>query len=167
MDERQVLIGRVLGAFGVKGEIRILCFGEDPKALLSYKILVDRAGAAVLTLSGGRASKDVLIARTVEVADKDAADALRGTDLYVPRSRLPEAEEDEFYLADLIGMTARSPEGAPLGRVRAVPNYGAGDLLEIEPEDAPTFLVPFTKDLVPEVKIGEGVLVVIRPREVE
>jgi 16S rRNA processing protein RimM len=165
-SDRLILIGRVAGPFGVRGELRIAAYGEDPLALLRYRRLLREDGAPVLTLTGGRAAKGELIARAEEVADRTAVEALKGCRLYVPRAALPEPEEDEFYLADLIGLEVRAPDGAALGRVSAVHDFGAGDVLEIAPPDgAPPWMAPFTKASVPEVRIAEGWLVANPPPE--
>ena len=166
-DDRLILVGRVAGAFGVRGEIRITAFGDDPAALVRYRDLRRADGAPALTLTGGRAQKGALIARAREVTDRDAAEALKGLELYVPREALPAPDEDEFYLADLVGLRANSRAGEELGRVKSVQNFGAGDLLEIQPADGPSWWLPFTDEAVPEVKIAEGVVVVVRPAETE
>jgi 16S rRNA processing protein RimM len=101
------------------------------------------------------------------VVDRDAAEALRGTLLYVPRGRLPEAGEEEWYHADLIGLQATDQDGAALGRVTAVHDFGAGDLLEIDPGAGETVLVPFTRDAVPEVDVASGRIVVRAPDPTE
>ena len=130
---RLILVGRVAGAFGVKGEIRIVPFGDDPMALVRYRTLFRKDGSPALTLQNGRVQKDSLLGRTAEINDKEAADALRGLDLYAPREAFAAPEnEDEFYLADLIGLKVVHVDGRPLGLVKAVQNFGAGDLLEIE-----------------------------------
>ena len=163
-----ILVGRVAGGFGIKGEVRITTYTEDPMALARYRVLLREDGSPALTLASGRAAKDGLIARVADIADKTAADSLRGLRLYVPRSALPTPEEDEFYLADLIGLAAETVDGAPLGRVKGVHDFGAGDILELDPGDGrATVMIPFTREAVPEVKIAEGRLVVFPPTEVE
>jgi 16S rRNA processing protein RimM len=132
-----------------------------------YRDLKRADGAPALTLAGGRAQKGALIARAREVADRDQAEALKGLELYVPRAALPTPDEDEFYLADLVGLRAVSAAGKELGRVKSVQNFGAGDLMEIQPEDGPSWWLPFTDEAVPEVKIAEGVVVIVRPGETE
>ena len=165
---RLVLVGRVAGAFGVKGEVRIRAYTAEPLALLGYRDLLNAAGEPALTLLSGRAVKDGVIARAKEVGVKEAADALRGLDLYARRSALPPTKEGEFYLDDLIGLDARSPDGAPLGRIKAVHDFGAGDVLEIAPEGGgATWLVSFTEAAVPEIHVDHGYLVLVRPLEVE
>jgi 16S rRNA processing protein RimM len=107
------------------------------------------------------------VARAAEVATREEAEALKGLELYVPRATLPALEEDEFYLADLIGLRVRTADGAELGRIRDVHNFGAGDLLEIEPADGPTWWLPFTETAVPEVRITDGFVVAAPPAEAE
>ena len=165
---RLILVGRVAGSFGVKGEVRIAAFGEDPLALLRYRTLFHADGQPALTLLGGRAQKGALIVRTKEITVKEAADDLRGTDLYAPRDAFaPPEDEDDFYLADLVGLRAETPEGEPLGLVKSVHNFGAGDVLEIQPKAGASFYLAFTREIVPEVNITEGRLTAIRPTEAD
>jgi 16S rRNA processing protein RimM len=163
-----ILLGRVAGAFGVRGEVRITAYGEDPLSLLSYKTLVREDGSPALTLTSGRAAKGGLIARVKEVETREQAEGLRGLKLFVPREALPEPEEDEFYHADLIGLAVETPEGAGLGKVKSVQNFGAGDMLELEPpQGRATFYLPFTREAVPEVRLKEGRLIAVPPAETE
>ena len=160
---RLIMVAKADGAFGVRGEIRLTAFTEDPGALLRYGTLRREDGSLGLTLSAGRVVKDGVIARAAEVETREQAQALRGLRLYVDRAILPEPDEDEYYLADLIGLAAVSPEGAALGRIRAVNNFGAGDLLEIQPDDgSPSWWSPLTCEAVPEVRIAAGEVVVVR-----
>lgn len=164
--EPLIRVGRVADAHGVRGELRIAAYTEDPMALLGYRRLLREDGSLALELTAGRPAKGGLTARAKGVADRNQAEALRGVVLYVPRSALPEPEEDEFYLADLIGLSVVTPEGAPLGRVRTVHDFGAGDLLEIEPPaGGATWWLPFTREAVPQVRIADGVIVGVRPVE--
>ena len=167
MAERFILVGRVAGAFGVKGEVRITAYTDDPAALLRYRDLMRADGSPALTLTGGRAQKGALVGRAKQIASREDAEALRGLELYVSRDALPEPDEDEFYLADLIGLAAVSPDGAEIGRIKDVRNFGAGDLLEIAPAAGPTWWSPFTREAVPEVRIAEGIVVVVRAAETE
>ncbi len=167
MADRLVLVGRVAGAFGVKGEIRINSYTDEPTTLLRYGTLRRVSGEAGLTLTSGRPHKGGLVVRAKEVTSREDAEALRGLDLYVPRDALPAPEEDEFYLADLIGLAAVAQDGAELGRIKSVQNFGAGDLLEIAPPDGPSWWLPFTREAVPEVRIANGMVVVVRPPETE
>ena len=161
-----ILVGQVGGAFGVKGEVRITAFTQTPLALLDYRDLKREDGAPALTLLSGRAAKAGLVARVKEIATPEQADALRGLRLYVARDVLPEPDEDEFYLADLIGLEARDPTGVVIGRVKAVQNFGAGDLLEIQPATpGPSWWLAFTRQTAPEIRLVEGVIVIVRPPE--
>lgn len=163
-----ILVGRVAGAHGIKGELRISSYTEDPLAIVSYGRLLREDGAHALTLAGGRLAKDAVVARAAESPDRNAAEALRGLKLYIARDALPEPEEDEFYLTDLIGMRAEAPDGELLGEIKSVQNYRAGDLLEIDPgEGQPTWLLPFTREAVPEVSLAERRMVAVRPEETE
>jgi 16S rRNA processing protein RimM len=167
-DPRLVLVAQIAGAVGVRGEVRVTAFTEAPENLLAYGPLLDAAGKPALTLLSGRPDKGALVGRAEEIATREEAQSMRGTRLYITRDRLPAPEEDEFYLADLIGLAAVSPAGDPIGRVKSVHNFGAGDLLEIEPSGgAATWWAPFTKEVVPEVRMLEGVIVVERPAETE
>ncbi|MGZ3273182.1 MAG: ribosome maturation factor RimM [Caulobacteraceae bacterium] len=166
MTSKLILVGRVAGAFGVKGEVRLSAYTAQPEALLAYRDLVRQDGSPGLTLLSGRAQKGDLVARVKEVATKEQADALRGLLLHVPREALPEPDEDEYYLTDLIGMAAVTPEGQTLGRVKAVQDFGAGDILEIDPgRGGATWYLPFTRACVPEVDIAGGKVTVVRPAE--
>ena len=163
-----ILLGRVAGAFGVKGEVRITAYAEDPLALLAYKTLRREDGSPALTLTSGRAAKGGLVVRAKEVETREQAEALRGLKLFFPREALPEPEEDEFYYADLLGLAVETPAGERLGKVKAVQNFGAGDLLEIDPgQGRPSVLLPFTREVVPEVRLKEGRLIAVPPVEAE
>jgi len=167
MAEARILVGRVAGAFGVKGEVRISAYTEDPLTLLAYRQLLHEDGVPALTLTGGRAAKGALVARAQEIETREQAEALRGLRLYIPRARLPEPEADEFYVADLVGLAVESPAGEPLGRVKSVQDFGAGDLLEIQPATGASWWLPFTRDAVPDVRLAEGMVIAIRPPETE
>jgi 16S rRNA processing protein RimM len=167
MTDRLIQLARVTGAFGVRGELRIATFTGDPLAVRGYGPLLRQDGSHALTLTAARAVKGAVIARAKEVETRDQAEALKGLGLFVPRDALPEPDEDEFYLADLIGLTVEDRSGAVLGRVKAVENFGAGDILEIDPGSGrATFYLPFTRDAVPEVRIAEQRLIADPPAEV-
>ena len=141
-----IALAAVAGAHGVAGEVRLKLFGESVEALSSHPSFNDGA----LTLSKVRSdNKGGAIARFAEVRDRNAAEALRGTLLTVSRSTLPPLEEGEFYHADLIGLAVQTNDGAPVGRVVAVENFGATDIVEIEKPDGKRFMVPLTEDAVP------------------
>lgn len=168
MGDDLIQVGRVAGAFGVRGEVRITSFTAEPSALLDYRDLKREDGSVGLTLLSGRPAKGGVVARAREIETREQAEALRGLKLFIPRSSLPEPDEDEFYVTDLIGLSVETPDGAKLGTIRSVQDFGAGDLLEIAPADGgATWYLPFTKAAVPEVRIGDGVVVGVRPEEVE
>ena len=162
MAER-VCLAAIAGAYGVRGEVRLKSFTADPAAVGDYSPLTDDHGRSYeLTL--GPPVKGGFSARLSGVSSKEAADALRGTSLYVPRERLSALPDDEFYHADLIGLEVVDTGGAPLGRVRAVLDHGAGDLLEIAPAGGPrTILLPFTRATVPTVDLAAGRIVADPP----
>lgn len=162
-DADRILIARVGAPNGLKGELRLIPFGDDPEALADYGPLFTADGRR-LTLASLRFQGDKLIARFAGIADRTAAEKLTGVDLFIDRDSLPEPEEDEFYLADLIGLDAVLGDGAPFGKIIAVPNFGAGDLLDIAPVGGgQTVLIPFTRVCVPEIDIAAGRVVVDPP----
>jgi len=164
---RLILVAQLGGAFGVRGEARITAYTADPRTLLKFRDLKREDGSPGLTLLSGRPAKAGLVAKTQEITTPEQADALRGLKLYVDRDLLPPPDEDEFYLADLIGLEARDPAGAVIGRIASVQNFGADDLLEIKPPAAASWWLPFTREAAPEVNIGEGWVVVVRPAEID
>jgi 16S rRNA processing protein RimM len=168
-DARLIEVGRVAGAFGVRGEVRITAYTEDPLALARFKRLQRQDGSPGLTIIQARGEKGSVVARTEEIATKEEADALRGLRLYVARDELPEPDEDEFYLTDLIGLKVQNVQSnESLGTIKSVQNFGASDMLEIAPEaGGATWYLPFTREAVPEVKIADGVVMANPPQETE
>lgn len=164
-----VLLGEFGRAHGLRGEIRLKSFTEDPLAIAGYGPLGAGDGRSFILTSARRAAgdkPDLLVVTVAGIGTRDDADALNRVRLYAERARLAAAAaEDEFLLADLVGLEARAPDKSVLGRIVAVPNYGAGDLLEIAPPAGPNLLVPFTKAFVPVVDIAAGRIVVDAPAE--
>lgn len=159
-----VCVGAIAGAFGVRGEVRIKSFCAQPEDIAAYAPLSTEDGARSFTLKITRPVKNGFAARLGGVANKEAADALRGTRLYAPRDRLPTLPDDEFYHTDLIGLTVFDTGGAQLGKVTAVHDHGAGDLLEVrKPKGSDTFLLPFTSEIVPTVDLATGRLIADPP----
>jgi 16S rRNA processing protein RimM len=167
MAPRLILVAQVGGAFGVRGEVKITAYTAEPQALLRYRDLKREDGAPGLTLLAGRPAKAGLVAKVKEITTPEQADALRGLKLYIDRDLLPPPDEDEFYLADLVGIEARDGVGARIGKVISVQNFGADDLLEIKPQTGASWWLPFTRQAVPEVNIGERWLTVVPPSEVD
>jgi 16S rRNA processing protein RimM len=161
-----VLLGRISAAQGLKGEVRLTSFTGVPQDVAAYGPLTDEAGRRFIIESLRVIKGGVLAVRLAGVADRSAAEALKGTALYVEKARLPATEEDEWYHEDLIGLPALSVAGDRIGEIVAVQNYGAGDLLEIRLTDSrQTVFVPFTQDAVPEVDVKAKRVVVIPPEE--
>ena len=162
-----IFVAQVGAAHGVRGEVKVTTFTADPMALADYKTLLRQDGSPALTIASARPAKGGIVARLKGVADRNAAEALRGLKLYIPRDSLPEPEEDEFYLADLIGLFVETAEGEALGTVKAVQDFGAGDLLEIQPRAGATWWLPFTRQAVPEVRLAQGKLIAAPPATIE
>ena len=146
MSNRPVTLAVVIGAHGVTGEVRLKLFAEGLDSLTAHKIFNDGA----LTLKNLRPGNNGAIARFAEVVDRNAAEAMRGTELTVPRDALPPLAEGEYYHDDLIGLPCLSTEGEDLGKCVAVENFGAGDVIEIERPDGKRFMVPMKEEAVPE-----------------
>ena len=160
MTGKRILVGEIGRPHGVRGLVKLRSFTADPDAIASYGPLTDEAGTrriALTVLAEG-------LGRIEGVADRDAAARLTGTRLYVERDRLPPAEDDEFYLADLVGLAAATEAGQSLGTVRAVEDHGAGAFLVLD--GPPERMLPFTRAVVPVVDIAGGRLVVVLPEEV-
>jgi 16S rRNA processing protein RimM len=168
-DGQRVLLGAIKGAHGVRGDVLVVAFTDDPGDIAAYGALSDEAGARTFELTLKGESPKGLIARIAGVTDREAAQALKGTGLYVPRERLPAtADEDEFYLADLIGLPGYDPAGTYLGHVRGIADFGAGDVLDlVDRQTGEERMVPFTLAAVPEVRLAEGWLRIVPPPELE
>ena len=147
-----ILMGRIVAAHGIKGEVKVISHSADPSALLSYP-LCRADGTALPAMTLVRADTSTLVARVTGISDRNGAEALRGTDLYAPRDALPPPDADEVYHADLIGLPAHAPNGTVLGRVTGVVNFGASDLLEIDerPQAAGSVYIPLTREMVPHI----------------
>lgn len=160
----QICVGAIAGAFGVRGEVRLKSFTADPLAIAEYAPLTTENGQRSFDVTLGRQVKGGFAARLSGVLTKEEADALRGTQLYAPRDRLPALPDDEYYHADLIGLDVYDTGGEKLGRVKAVHNNGADDLLEVfGPELKSTVLIPFTRAIVPTVDLASGRVVADPP----
>lgn len=168
MAER-IRVARIGAAHGVRGEVRLWPFTQDPLAVTSYGPLETEDGARRFTIEALRPGKDFLVARIAGVNNRDAAEALTNLDLFVPRERLPAIEEDDtFYHADLIGLAAVTTVGKSLGTVTAVHNFGAGDIIEIAPDGGgQTMMLSFTDANVPQVDLTAKRIVVVTPEESE
>lgn len=163
-----ICIGAIAGAFGVSGEVRLKSFCSEPTDIAAYGPLSTEDGSRTFHITLTRPVAGGLGARITGVSTKEQADALRGTSLYVPRDRLPSLPDDEFYHADLIGLAAYDTGGELIGKVTAVYNHGAGDILEISPtRHKSALLLPFTVAIVPNVDLAAGRIIVDVPEESE
>lgn len=163
-DDILICVGALGGAFGVKGEVRLKSFTAIPEDIATYAPLTSEDGTHSFDVTLTGQTSGALTARLSGIATKEQADSLRGTRLYVPRTRLPSLPDDEFYHADLIGLEVFDTGGRALGRVRAVLNHGATDLLEIHaPGRSETVLLPFTRKAVPTVDLAAGRIVADPP----
>jgi 16S rRNA processing protein RimM len=164
-----VLVGRFGAAVGLKGEIRLQSFTGDPFAIADYGALTDQSGARAFQIEKLRpGGQGILVARVAGVADRTAAEALTNIELYADRALMPAETEDEFYVADLIGLSAVTAAGERLGEIVDVVNYGAGDIVEVRPpHGGDTLLFPFTKAVVPEIDIAGRRVVIAPPAEVD
>lgn len=166
MPEDRVCLGVVVGAHGVHGRLRVKPFTADPEAIGDYGPVEDEARQWTRRIRVTGRVKGVVVAEMEGVRRREEAEALRGTKLMVPRAALPEPEdENEFYYADLVGLTAETAGGERLGMVRAVHDFGAGDVLEVTLAEGGTALYPFTRQVVPEVDLAGGRLVIEPPAE--
>ena len=160
----RVVLAIITAPHGVKGMVRIKTFTAEPEALARYAPLETETGERIeLDIVG--AAKGVLLARVKGIVDRDAAERLKGARLCLPRAALPVPEEEEYYHADLLGLPVELGDGTPLGKVRAVHAYGAGDSLEIERETGAPLIVPFTRAAVPVVDVARRRIVVALPEE--
>ena len=165
----RIRVARIGAAHGIRGEVKLWSFTEDPLAVTSYGPLETEDGARRFEIEAARPAKDHLVARIAGIGDRNAAETLRNTDLYVPRDRLPPIEDaDTFYHADLVGLAAVSEDGAALGTVTAIHNFGAGDLIEIEPAGGgEPLLLAFNETTVPTINLKAGRIVVVPPPTTE
>jgi 16S rRNA processing protein RimM len=167
-ERTRILIGRIAAAHGIRGEVVVHSYAADPADIAAYGPLWDVSGTREVRLKLVGASSKGIIARVAGIADRTAAEALRGMELYVSREQLPEPETEEFYHVDLIGLEAVAPDGAVVGRIIGVENYGAGDLLDIRlAGGGQSELVPFTEAFVPDVDLAAGRVVVLMPLEAD
>lgn len=156
-----VVVAAILGAHGVRGDVRVKSFTAEPEAVLDYAPFLSENGEILIEPTRARPAKDHFVVTPKTSRQKEEWDGLKGTKLYVPRARLPEVEEDEFYIEDLVGLEVYGGGNEKLGRVKAVLNHGAGDLIEIQGEhQSKPVLVPFTLVDVPVVDISRARIVV-------
>lgn len=162
-DDQKVLMALIGAAHGIRGEVRVKPFGDDPLSFTDYGVLTTKDGARSFEVESARAKKTVVITKFKGIVDRNQAEELNGIELYIRRDQLPEAGEDEFYYSDLNGLAVIDQSGETLGKVISVQDFGAGDLLEIRPRRGGTYYIPFTREFVPEVSLAEKRLNVVLP----
>jgi|SRR5579864_168503 len=167
MTTPKICVARIGAAHGVRGEVRLWTFTEDPFAVKRYGALSDKDGARQFEVTRAREAKGHLVATLKGVTTRDEAERLNGTELYIAREKLPETEAGEYYHVDLIGLAAVTLADEPIGRVVAIHNFGAGDIIEIAPPSGPSMLLPFTNAVVPVVDIAIGRVLIDLPGEIE
>jgi len=167
MSASQICVARIGAAHGVRGAVKLWTFTEDPLAVKRYGPLATKDGARHFEVTSAREAKGHLVATLKGIATREDAERLNGLELYVAREKLPAPSEDEYYHADLIGLAAVTPADEPLGRVVAIHNFGAGDIIEIAPPHGPTMLLPFTNAVVPSVDLAGRRVVIELPQEIE
>jgi 16S rRNA processing protein RimM len=163
----QVCVARIGAAHGVRGAVKLWTFTEDPFAVTRFGPLATKDGARAFEVANARVGKGHLVATLKGVTTRNEAERLNGVELYVAREKLPATDEDEYYHTDLIGLVAVTTADHPLGKVIAIHNFGAGDIIEIAPPKGATMLLPFTNAVVPTVDIAGGRVVIELPAEIE
>ncbi len=159
----KVCIGCLLAPHGVHGQTRLASYTSDPAALFSYVPLSDDKGTRSFDIKRQGTAKKGFIVSIEGVNDRNEAEALRGTKLYVDRNVLPEEQEDEYYFADLLGLKVRDQNAEEIGEIQAVHNFGAGDIIEIRPPKGKSFMLPFDDAFVPEINVEAGLVHVFVP----
>jgi len=162
-----ICVARIGAAHGVRGAVKLWTFTEDPLAVKAYGPLLTKDGARQFEVTSAREAKGHLVATLKGVSTREEAERLNGIELYIAREKLPGTDEDEYYHADLIGLAAVNAAGEPLGRVIAIHNFGAGDIIEIAPPQGATLLLPFTNAVVPTVDLAAGRVVIELPDEID
>ena len=163
----KICVARIGAAHGVRGAVKLWTFTEDPFAVKAYGPLSTKDGVRHFELASARAAKDHLVATFKGIETREDAERLNGVELYIARDKLPATDEDEYYHADLIGLAAVTAADETLGRVIAIHNFGAGDIIEIAPLSGTTLLLPFTNAVVPTVDLAGGRVVIALPEEID
>jgi 16S rRNA processing protein RimM len=165
----RICVARIGAAHGVRGEVKLWSFTENPAAIAAYGPLETEDGAESFQIESLRPAKDHFVARIAGISDRDAAERLRNLELYISRARLPEIDDQNtYYHADLIGLDVVTPEGVQIGTVHALHNFGAGDIIEIMPVgSSEPLMLPFNEATVPKVDLDAKQIVLVQPVEIE
>ncbi len=162
-DKTRICVGAFAGAFGVQGEVRLKSYCAIPEAIADYGVLTDESGAKTYEFVIARGIKNGFAVRVQGVVTKEQADLLNNVEVFATRDQLPNLPDDEFYHSDLVGLTVVDTGGTKLGTVRAVQNYGAGDVLDVATPEGTELMLPFTRAIVPTVDLASGRLVADPP----
>jgi 16S rRNA processing protein RimM len=162
-----ICVARIGAAHGVRGAVKLWTFTEDPMAVKHYGPLTTKDGARQFEVATAREANGHLVATLKGVATREDAERLNGLELYIARDKLPDTDDGEYYHADLIGLAAVNAANEPIGRVTAIHNFGAGDIIEIAPPHGATLLLPFTDAVVPTVDLAAGRVVIELPQEIQ
>ena len=162
-----ICVARIGAAHGVRGAVKLWTFTEDPLAVKHYGPLTTKDGTRQFEVTHAREARDHLVATLKGIVTREEAERLNGVELYIARDKLPETDEGEYYHADLIGLAAVTTTEQPIGRVIAIHNFSAGDIIEIAPPHGPTMLLPFTNAVVPTVDLAGGRVVIALPDEID
>jgi 16S rRNA processing protein RimM len=162
-----ICVARIGAAHGVRGAVKLWTFTEDPLAVKHYGPLTTKDGARKFEVATAREANGHLVATLKGIATREEAERLNGIELYIAREKLPATDDDEYYHADLIGLAAVNAADEPIGRVTAIHNFGAGDIIEIAPPHGATMLLPFTNAVVPTVDLAAGRVVIVLPDEID
>lgn len=164
-ESKRILIGEIATAHGIKGFVKVRSFAEDETLLEHQPLYTDEDADKTISLTLKNALKGDWVAEVKGVADRNGAERLRGTKLYIDREHLPEAEDGEYYIEDMKGMKVVNGQGKEIGTLLSVENFGASDLLDIKPALGPSFYLPFTDQTVSSVDIDAGVIIVEIPED--
>jgi 16S rRNA processing protein RimM len=165
--DTRICIAKIGAAHGVRGEVKLWPFTEDPMAVIDYGPLSTKDGTRQFEVVRARIAKDHLVAVLKGIATREDAERINNLELYIARDQLPATEAGEYYHADLIGLRAINAKGELIGKVFAVHNFGAGDIIEIAPPQGSTLLLPFTDAVVPTVDLADGHVVIELPQEID
>ena len=164
-DDNLVLMARIGAAHGIRGEVRVKPFGDDPLSFTDYGSLVTKNRDKTFEIERARVQKTVVVTKFRGIDDRNAAEELNGVELFILRDQLPDLGDDEFYHEDLVGMSVVDMSGDQIGKIVNVHDFGAGDLIEIRPRRGATYYLPFTKAFVPEIELAVGLVKIDLPED--
>lgn len=165
--KRLVCLGKILGAHGVRGSVRIKSFTANPRDIASYGPLCSMDGKQSFHIIIRGVSRGAVLADITDITDRTQAEQLTGRELFIERNSLPPTEDDEFYHTDLIGLTVKTLDGQEFGKIKNISDHGAGDIIEIQRSNAQSIFFPFTREVVPNIDVSKGFMTIAPPRETE